>query len=334
MEQVGVTAMTDQQMTMLALGAGSDLDNDAWNKSSRIARVVRFKHASPSGMRLGKRITGIAVDSFALACKARWFLKRNDQILCANPWIAVAARLLGFNNLAVTGLYAEPGSRSWRLLRVAIRDAPVVTTAEVEAASWVREGGNAQSVLYGNTFGYPLAKHISSVPTIFVGGTSDRDLKLLSDLVDEVKMDRVSVRLLIADGSGPSRWRGENAEIVSFGRVSSDQFGTIMSSADIVFLPILDKERASGHMVCVGALECGLPVVSTRCQGMAGYVDGTFVSHLNDDGKQTLLHKLTGRGINSPDSRLINDFWRRNFSLEAYVNRVVETVTELLDATR
>ncbi|WP_322544629.1 glycosyltransferase [Rhodococcoides fascians] len=314
------------ELTMLALGQGTDSVDQAWARSGRVNSIVRFEHAAPSGVRFGKRVFGIAVDSLVLAAKAR-FRHGSERFLCANPWIAVALRAVGVSAFAVTGLYAVPGTNSWKLLRWSLKDIPVVTTAEIEAEQWVNEGGKATAVLYGNTFGYPAASTSSTVPTIFIGGTSDRDTDLINSLIDEVRADMRSVRLVIADGSGSSLWRGERGEIEHFGRVSSDEFGKIMSTSDVVFLPILNKPRASGHMVCVGALECGLPVVSSECTGMDGYVDGTFVTHL--DPAASILDQLVARANGTLDGDQIRKFWTEQFSLDAYIGRVLTAVDHL-----
>lgn len=314
------------ELTMLALGRRSDRVDEAWARSGRVTSIVRFEHAAPSGVRFGKRIFGIAMDSFVLAAKAR-LRHHSESFLCANPWIAVALRAVGVSAFAVTGLYAVPGTSSWNLLRRSLKDIPIITTAEIEAEQWVSEGGKATAVLYGNTFGYPAASAPTPVPTIFVGGTSDRDTELISSLVDEVRTDMQSVRLIIADGSGSRMWRGERAEIEHFGRVSSEEFGRIMSTSGVVFLPILNKPRASGHMVCVGALECGLPVVSSECTGMDGYVDGKFVTHL--DPAASILDQLIECADRPLDNEQVRDYWTEHFSLDAYIGRVLTAVDHL-----
>ncbi|OZE34087.1 MULTISPECIES: glycosyltransferase [unclassified Rhodococcus (in: high G+C Gram-positive bacteria)] len=314
------------ELTLLALGRGSDRVDEAWARSGQVTSIVRFERAAPSGVRFGKRVFGIAVDSLLLASKAR-LRHRNERFLCANPWIAVALRAVGLSAHAVTGLYAVPGTNSWKLLRRSLRNTPIVTTAEIEAEQWVDQGGKATAVLYGNTFKYPVAARSSEVPTIFIGGTSDRDADLIDSLIDEVRSDTQNVRLLVADGSGARIWTGEQAEIEHFGRVSSEEFGRIMSTSSVVFLPILNKPRASGHMVCVGALECGLPVVSSECTGMDGYVDGEFVTYL--DPMTSIVTQLIERAAESPDSLQIIEFWEDNFSLNAYVGRVLAAVDKL-----
>ncbi|WP_206489602.1 glycosyltransferase [Rhodococcus sp. KRD162] len=313
-------------LTILALGRRTDRVDDAWARSGRVTSIVRFEHAATSGVRFGKRIFGIALDALILAAKARAG-HSGEKFLCANPWIAVALRAYGVSAFAVTGLYAVPGTNSWKLLRRSLKDIPVVTTAEVEAEQWLNEGGKATAVLYGNTFGYPAASARSTVPTVFIGGTSDRDTELIGSLIDEVRADTRVVRLIVADGSGSRTWRGKRAEIQHFDRVTSDEFGRIMSTCDVVFLPILNKPRASGHMVCVGALECGLPVVSSECAGMDGYVDGKFVTYL--DPVVSILEQLIARAGDSMDSDQIRDFWRANFSLDAYIARVMTALDQL-----
>ena len=86
--------MTDTQpYVMVALGgkrAASDAD---WIASGLVRRVVRFEGAAPSGFRLGRRIFGLGLDSAIVALKVAVSAPRGPY-LAANPWVAVALRML------------------------------------------------------------------------------------------------------------------------------------------------------------------------------------------------------------------------------------------------
>ncbi|WP_152538172.1 glycosyltransferase [Williamsia sp. D3] len=255
-----------------------------------------------------------------VAMKARLTVRR-ASLICANPWIAVAVRLLGFSDFVVTGIYAVPGSRSWQILRKAIGNRPVVCLVDSEAQAWCSDGGRATSVLYGNTFGYPPAEVQADGPRIFIGGTSDRDLAVVDRLISEIRRDVTRVQLVIADGTGPARWDGVVASIEWLGRVSQPEFGRRMSQADVVFIPLVDSSRSAGHMVLVGALECGLPVVTTPVQGVGGYIDGNFVRVVDPvaDHLSTLIDTATAM---SAERDRIREYWMLKFSLNGYVVRL------------
>ena len=92
---------------------GRDDDRDAaWLQNGRVRRIIRLRSATPSGRRRGSRAIGLGIDSLLLALKAV-ITTGSGPFLAANPWTAVALRLLGRRHIAVTGLYAVPGTRSY-----------------------------------------------------------------------------------------------------------------------------------------------------------------------------------------------------------------------------
>lgn len=240
--------------------------------------------------------------------------------LANNPWIAAALRLTGRTNFAVTGIYAEPASRSWRILRRLIGGALVITLSESEAGPWNNAGGRAKAVLYGNTFGYPEATETDAFH-VFVGGSSDRDMRLISALEAEVLDSELPVKLTLATGGVPERKVSGCNSIVRLAPLSQKEFGSTLSTASIVFLPLVEGTRAAGHMVLVGALESGIPVAITPNLGIAEYVSRPIVSICDVD--RPLLQQLraivdaSASGGHSPYS-----LWNEKFSLEAYVSRV------------
>jgi hypothetical protein len=289
--------MTDEQpYVMVALG-GKRIASDAdWIASGLVRRVVRFEGAAPSGFRLGRRVFGLGLDSAIVALKVAVSAPRGPY-LAANPWVAVALRMIGRRRIAVTGIYAENGSRSFRILRRFLRDAPVVTLVRHEAESWVAAGGRATPVIYGNTFDYPYpvpVRHDDRI-SIFIGGSSDRDSAAITRLETELRTADEPIDLVIVSKEEPSSWSGQRATITRTGYVSADEFGRLISRSDVVYLPLSHGRRAAGHMVAVGALEVGAPVVCSDSPAMTGYVDGTYIRAASND--ESILPQLQAAAL-------------------------------------
>lgn len=305
--------------TLLAIGPANSDSDRAWLKSPQVVRVIRQPSAAVYGKRFGSRLLGIGLDSFMLAIRTlRPGL--NGPYLANNPWIGAALRLTGRKNFVVTGIYAEPTSRSWKVLRRLIGKAPVITLSNSEVGPWNAEGGKASAVLYGNSFGYP-AKQCTEGLHIFVGGSSDRDADLIRLLEEEVLRSETPVRLTLATGGNFSeRVTGDNI-VCRPGSLSQDDFGAILSTASVVFLPLNSGIRAAGHMVMVGAVESGIPVGVTPSEGMAEYVIGPAISLCDRELPLLPQLRLLAETSEGKDES-IRLFWRQVFSLEAYVNRV------------
>jgi hypothetical protein len=276
---------------LLAMGRDHDDRDAAWLRSGQVRRIVRLRSAAPSGRRRGSRALGLGIDSLLLAIKAAVLTSRGP-FLAANPWTAVALRLLGRRRIAVTGLYAVPGTRSYRVLLRLLRNVPLVTLSRIEAEHWNASGGRAVAVLYGNTYGYPLRQPNEDPGTrIFIGGSSDRDGALITSLEAEVRSTEAAVQLTVVDGGAPGHWSRGATEIRRPGYVSAETFGRLVSESDVVVLPLKDSGRSAGHMVLVGALEAGVPVLATRAQGIEEYFDGRWVRALNSN--EPLLPQIT-----------------------------------------
>lgn len=302
-----------------------------WTDDPRVIREIRWTHAVPSGRRFGRRFLGIGLDSFILAAMTR-LSRARGPFICANPWTAVALRMFGISNFAVTGIYALPETMSWRLLRFAIGRRPVVTLLDTESEEWNSSGGIAAPVRYGNTFGYPLATPRQSPEQpvrVFVGGTSDRDPKLINELISDLgKASENRYEVIVADGTGP------RTKIVNQCRVKwqpvlpPSEFGRVLASCDVVFLPLSDKKRAAGHMVMVGSLEAGLRVLTPAVRGISGYVDGYFVVEL--DPTQRLCTQIDALARLATEAvPAVRAYWLENFSIHAYINRVLDSLCEL-----
>lgn len=311
--------------TMLAIGPANPDADMAWLKTAAILRVVRQPSKAVGGKRLNNRMLGIGVDSLLLALRT-FAPGVRGPYLANNPWIGAALRLTGRKNFVVTGIYAEPRSRSWQVLQRLIGHTKVITLSESEANAWVADGGTAAAVLYGNTFRYP-AKTASDEFHIFVGGSSDRDESLISRLESEVLQSDGGVRLTLAVG-GQAGITEVNGNLVErTGTLSQKEFGQLLSTASVAFIPIKNGIRAAGHMVMVGALECGIPVLMTPAMGLREYFLAPAVSALNPD--ENILPQLRLL-VDDPrnDSESIRSTWKQVFSLDAYTQRVASLIAK------
>ncbi|MDQ0768071.1 hypothetical protein QF031_000820 [Pseudarthrobacter defluvii] len=105
-----------------------------------IKAICQYEGAAITGKRWGSRVLGIGFDSMVLALKTL-----NPSVkgpyFATNPWIGAALRLTGRKDFVVTGIYAEPTSLSWKILRRLIGSAPVISMSESEARPWNRRRG-------------------------------------------------------------------------------------------------------------------------------------------------------------------------------------------------
>lgn len=310
--------------TLLAIGPSNPQDDEAWITSGLIKRVIRQTTHAVSGKRIGSRILGIGFDAFLLALRARR-RGHSGPYVANNPWIGAALRMTGQNDFVVTGIYAEPGTGSWKVLRRLIGNAPVVTLSKSEAENWNAEGGQAVPVLYGNTFKYPKRK-ASSGFSIFVGGSSDRDTEAICALEEEVLASEVPVKLTIAVGGSAARRTSKGSIVTRPGRIDQQEFGKLLSEASVVFLPLKSESRAAGHMVLVGALESGVPVVVSGTQGVREYIFGPAI-HEYRQGLPILPQLQQVAMAAAGNEEWTRQFWFEHFSLNAYVRRVCEVIT-------
>jgi hypothetical protein len=316
----GVNDFPIRPMIFVSLGRGVPENDELWQSSRFIRKVVRFQSAAPSGRRAGSRALGLGLDSALVALKVVAGRHRGP-FLAVNPWVAVALRMVGKCDVRVTGVYAQEGSRSFRALRRLLGNSHVVTTVKVEAEAWNGAGGNALEVLYGNTFRYPkYAPSSSDALRIFVGGSSDRDHRAIARLEAEVRSSPFPVSLVIASGEAPSTWKSGSVSIERSGRVSAARFGEMVADSDVVYLPLINSGRAAGHMVTVGALESGVCVVTSSSSGMDGYIDGKFVTAL-DEEEAVLPQLKRAAEVTRLRHKEIAGVWTTRFSLSAYIER-------------
>ncbi|WP_314505826.1 hypothetical protein [uncultured Microbacterium sp.] len=312
----------DRDLTVVTLARPSSAKH--WEDMPSVARVVTFDHASATGKRFGKLAFGLGVDSAVVAIKAS-LKPRTGSYLATNPWIAIPLKALTRKRVIVTGLYATPGTRSWRMLARALHDSPIITLATVEAENWKVSGGQALPVIYGNDFPYSSSPEIGDgVTRIFIGGSSDRDLGVVNQLEREILESGEPVELLTAVGEGPRVIESGPARVEHFGRVTQSEFGALIARSDVSFLPLRPRGRAAGHMILVGSLQVGTPVVFCGASGMEGYSDGVFVRGL--DTAERLLPQLLRVATSAPPREITRAFWRENFSRAAYMNRISEAI--------
>lgn len=305
--------------TLLAIGPENPEADRAWLANPKIDRVLRQPSSAVAGKRLGSRVLGIGIDSLLLAVRT---LRpgTGGPFLANNPWIGAALRVTGRKDFVVTGIYAEPTSRSWKVLRSLIGDSLVVALSESEVGPWNAAGGRASAVLYGNTFNYPPKRQPQEFH-IFVGGSSDRNPQAIRELEEEVLTSQSPVRLTLATGEEASKKVAGDNVVSRPGPLNQRDFGALMSTASVVFLPLLDGTRAAGHMVLVGAAESGIPVAATHSRGMAEYIVDPAVTKCDSDSP--FLPQLRSIASNHGEKEAaIRGLWAKTFSLEAYVARV------------
>jgi glycosyltransferase involved in cell wall biosynthesis len=319
--------MTLRPYTILALGPASPPSDAEWMSHPFIKTVINHEAASVTGKRFGSRILGVGFDSLMLALRT---LKPSVKgpYFTFNPWIGVALRLTGRKNFVVTGIYAEPPTRSWRVLRRFNGDARVITMCNSEIEPWNASGGRAHAVLYGNTFEYPPKKPSPNLH-IFIGGTSDRDPGVIRMLEEEVLASSTPVRLTLATGGPASEIRNGENVVVRPGYVNQRQFGELLSTASVVFLPLAYGTRAAGHMVLVGALQCGIPVAVAPNEGMRDYVkiSPAIVRCELDQPVLPQLQRLADATRGKEEE--IRALWAETFSLTRYIARVEEILAPL-----
>lgn len=311
--------MTLAAYTLLAMGPANPRSDSEWLRHPLIRAVCQYEAAAVTGKRYGSRILGVGLDALILALRTLTPSVRGPYV-ATNPWIAVALRLTGRKDFVVTGIFAEPSSRSWKVMRRFIGDAPVITMSKSETGPWNADGGRAQAVLYGNSLGYPPKKP-SETLHIFVGGSSDRDPRAIRALEEEVLESSTPVRLTLATGGPAGETRRGGNVINRPGYLSQQEFGELLSTASVVFLPLAPGTRAAGHMVLVGALESGIAVSVTPNEGMKEYARGPGVA-LCDPDRPILpqLRELADASRSKQDE--IRALWADAFSLESYIARV------------
>jgi hypothetical protein len=216
------------------------------------------------------------------------------------------------------------------MLRRILGSAPVVTLSEVEAGNWRDAGGRAVAVRYGATLGYP-ARRAPLDPhrvRVFVGGASDRDLVLLQNVISEAEEQQAPLDFVLCIGQVDL-----DPALAMLGRVEQHrgvpqaEFGRLLSTCDVAFLPLEDTDRAAGHMVAVGALESGVPVVASPTAGMHDFFElyGVYEALPHGVVGQLLSVGLDGRD----DAERLRQEWSGQVSRRAYADRVARAFRSL-----
>lgn len=296
-------------MLLASLGYPSANATAAWRRQYPGLQFVSVKHPAPSGFRLGRRSLGIGLDAAGVAVKVRG----RRTVLATNPWVGVACRMAGGRDIAVLGIYASPGSRSWRLLRSVLASTPVVCTSLIEREAWLGDGGRAESVLWGCTFDLP-ERRVSEVPTVFVGGSSDRDSRAVASLIDDMRRLDPPLRLVIADGTGPRSWHGQFGSVRWLPYVDQATFLAELTAANVSWLPLVDSGRAAGQMVLAASLQAGLPVILSPVAAIAEYLDPLSDVVTTTPASVDLLMRLASEGLAGNP----REVWRDHLSIDAY----------------
>lgn len=308
--------------TVVTLGSTTTEGADFWRSTNKVDRIVELRRAAPNGYRFNSRIMGIALDSFMVALKC-YATRERGPFLATNPWIGVALKLTGRRQVVVTGTYAAPGSRSWRILQRVLRSAKVITLSSAEAELWNESlPGSASALVYGNTFDYEEeAPSKKRTIRVFVGGSSDRDRAAVLDLAENLP-DEIET-LVIAMGN-PMPQRIEGTKIHDAGTVGQIEFGRLMASADVVYLPLVEGLRSAGHMVIVGALQLGIPVVVTPVAGVLDYITPSAVV---PEDKENVADQLVQVGQDGRSRRdELKRLWKDEFSRDRYMRRIASTL--------
>jgi glycosyltransferase involved in cell wall biosynthesis len=308
--------------TVVTLGKLTSEDADFWRLTKKVDRIVEFKKASPNGYRFNSRILGIALDSFIVALKC-YASGERGPFLATNPWIGVALKLTGRRQIVVTGTYAAPNSSSWRILQSVLRSAKVITLSSAEAELWNESlPGSASALVYGNTFNYvDTAPNERQPIRVFVGGSSDRDRAAVLELAEKLPAD---IELLVIAMGNPATQRIEGAKVQDVGTVGQLEFGKLMASADVVYLPLREGLRSAGHMVVVGALQLGIPVVVTPVAGVLDYITPNAVV---PEDRQNIVQQLVRVGRDGRSRRdELKLLWKAEFSRECYTMRVASVL--------
>lgn len=304
-----------------SLGEPSGPSAVAWQRAFPSVRFVAVKHPAPTGLRWGRRSLGLGVDAAHAALRVRG----RSPVLATNPWVGAACRLAAARNVAVTGIYATPGTPSWRILRRALHSAPVIATSRIERDAWRADGGRADAVLWGGTFDLPAPRERGERARVFVGGTSDRDHDAVGAMVREVQRRDPPIELVIADGTGPRSWAGFSGSIQWLPFVQQAAFLAELVASDVSWLPLRETGRAAGHMVLAASLQAGVPVLLSPTKAMSEYlsvlVGVTCTAPATIDGLLTLA-RLDRR-------KEAEQAWRNHLSIEAYVAAVAEALDDL-----
>lgn len=305
---------------IVGLGSISPSRAEVWADALPNVKIVTLQHPAASGRRFDKRTLGIGLDSLAVAAKAAHVA--GNPILALNPWPAVACRLLtSSRNLACTGIYAKPGSRSWKLLRHSLgTSTAVVAMSASEATAWNEDGGRAAPAKWGGTFDLPLSTEPEETIRIFVGGTSDRDSLAIKKLVQEVESSTYDMELVIADGTGPRFWSNGYTSIRWLPFVAQTIFLQELARCHVSFLPLTEHGRAAGHMVLCASLEAGLPVLATPIRAMQEYMN-TAVTHWDGNSPLQALLGLARADIATRLSQ--RRIWESDMSFPAHVESVM-----------
>lgn len=309
---------------MAALGPASAAYREAWAAAVDDLTIHDSPWAIHTGRRAGSRVLGLGADCLRLALLMR---ARGVGRVCVstNPWLTVALRLLRMRVDVTLGLYAVPGSRSWRFLRRVMDPSMVVAMSAEETDAWIAAGGRATTIPFGGGVKPTGPGRLASDDErlrIFCGGMSDRDFGLIKALHTEVARHKglaVQLRIIGTGGNLPDLSSGD-AVVAASAAVSPEGFSTALRQADVVFLPLkMGGGRAAGQMVLLEAVATGVAVLATPSSALSPYL-GLF-QPLNY--REPLLVQLQKTAA-TPAVELARrrDVWASRYSMKAFASDV------------
>lgn len=323
--------MSTNSPSIVVVTAASRSVASEWLTNPGVARVIALRNPSASGKRLGQLAFGLGLDASLLAMLTRTQVPRRSSILATNPWIAIALRFVGYRRIASIGIFATPGSRTWAVFRRILTNCKMIVMSGVELRNWTHEGSAGRYVRYGNTFPYPSrdSSVVNERITIFIGGSSDRDFDAVDRFAAEVLASGKNIELVVAVGGAESTQIHQSAVVRRLASVSQQEFGRLLSEADICFLPLKENGKSVGHMLIVGSLQVGTPVVFTEVEGMREYEIPPFCRVVPNS--HSMLDSVLQAVEGAPRRQEITEFWRKEFSRAAYLNAVVSAAHEMLN---
>jgi len=180
--------------------------------------------------------------------------------------------------------------------------------------------------LYGARESYGLEeRYIASL------GSSSRDYAALFRAVEGLDIQTVVV-------THPYAIRGltipDRVRVIE--SIPQEDYLRIIAEAELVVIPVSNRNTASGQMTLIQAMTLGVPVVATRCIGTEDYIldgkTGRFVSMGDAEGmRQAILEVLDDAGAGASMSKRALAFAREHF-LDSAGSRVLEKIYEEMEA--
>ncbi|WP_224242666.1 glycosyltransferase family 4 protein [Hyalangium gracile] len=282
---------------------------------------------------------------FRLALKARWYLARHPQdlIVTAFPQGGFTQGLVNLLSLVLTPHvvwyfncgHEYHGLRKW-LSRLAYRwvERFIVYTKHERSA-------------YARTFALPESRFHFTYLTgaelkvedfrgarerfglapryIAALGSSGRDYGTLFRAVEGLPVQLVVVVHPHGRPGGPVP---PNVKVLT--SIPQEDYLRVIAEAELVAIPVNNRETASGQMTLIQAMSLGVPVVATRCIGTEDYIrhgkNGWFVEMGDVEVWRRTLRSI----LDEPDTRRRLAIEAFRFAQERFTDRAGAQVLEAL----